>query len=554
MHMLATLRARIVLAFSLCGLCALAGCSNGRGSVAESGEAQQPPPPTSNTFNVRGNVSGLAGSGLVLQLNGANDTEIDGNGAFAFGVGLPNETAYVVTVAQQPANPAQVCTPQQASGTINGAHVTNVSIVCSTQSFAVGGSVSGLRGSGLVLRRNGEEDLSIASNGAFTFETAQASGTTYEITVATQPTNPSQTCTIANATGTVGSGDARSVTVTCATNTYSVGGVVSGLSGGRVVLANSGDTVEIESNGAFAFPTPVASGGNYDVTVRTQPGVPPQTCTVTNGRGTVTTGAVDDIEVSCSISTFSVGGTLSGLAGTGLLLQNNGGDDLQPRADGPFEFAVAVQSGRPYNVTVAAQPTGPAQECTVENGSGVIGAENVKNVRVRCVTTEFMIGGRVRGLAGAGLVLQNNGGDPLPIGANGPFTFGNSLPTGATYAITVAAQPAGPTQECSVANGSGTIGTANVSNVDVSCVTSRFPINVIVTGLEGFNLRVRLGPPETLTIHSNGTYTFPNPIESGRPYNVTIASQPIFPIQDCVVENGQGTVGGGPVNVRVTCS
>jgi hypothetical protein len=553
MSMLATLHARFVLAFSLCGMCVLAGCSNGRGSVVESGEAQQPPPPP-GTFNVRGTVSGLAGSGLVLQLNGANDTEIDGNGAFAFAAGLANDAAYAVTVAQQPANPAQVCTPQQASGTINGAHVTNVSIVCSTQSFAVGGSVSGLNGSGLVLRRNGEEDLPIASNGAFTFETAQASGTTYDVAVAAQPTNPSQTCTVANATGTVGSGDARSVTVTCATNSFAVGGVVSGLSGGRVVLANSGDTVEVESNGAFAFPTPVASGGSYDVTVRTQPGNPPQTCTVANGRGTVTTGDIDNIEVSCSISKFTIGGTISGLAGSGLRLQNNGGDDLQPREDGPFEFAVAVQSGRPYSVTVAAQPTGPVQECTVENASGVVGAENVRNVRIRCVTTEFMVGGRVRGLAGSGLTLLNNGGDALPIGANGPFTFANSLPTGATYTVTVGTQPATPTQECSVANASGTIATADVSNVEVSCVTSRFPINVIVTGLEGFNLRVRLGPPETLTIHSNGTYTFPNPIESGRSYNVTIANQPIFPSQDCVVENGQGTVGGGPVNVNVTCS
>jgi hypothetical protein len=544
-------RVRIATVLALWGCGLLAGCSNGRGSVGESGEVQSPPP--SSAFSVRGTVSGLVGSGLVLQLNGANDIEVRQDGTFTFSASLPAQSPYAVTVAQQPTNPAQICTPQNASGTIDGANVGNVSIVCSTQSFKVGGSVSGLSGSGLTLRRNGEEDLPIAANGVFTFATAQASGSSYEITVAMQPTNPSQTCTIANATGTLGSGDARSVAVTCATNTYAIGGTVRGLSGGAVVLANSRDTVEVQANGAFTFPTRIASGGAYDVTVHTQPGSPPQTCTIANGKGTVGASDVDTIDVSCSISTFTIGGTLSGLVGMGLRLQNNGGDELAPLGDGPFVFATAIESGRPYAVSVAAQPTGPAQECAVENGSGVVGAANVRDVRVRCVTTEFTVGGRVSGLVGTGLTLRNNGADALAIAANGPFTFPTSLRSGAPYSVSVATQPASPTQECTVANGAGTIAAANVANVEVQCQTSRFPISVIVSGLLGFNLRVQLAPQQTLTIHSNGTYTFPTPVESGRPYEVTIQSQPLFPFQTCMATNGQGTVGDGPVNVDITC-
>ena len=45
---------------------------------------------------------------------------------------------------------------------------------------------------------------------------------------------------------------------------------------------------------------------------------------------------------------FTVGGTTSGLAGTGLTLQDNGGDDLALAADGPFTFATPVAGGRPY--------------------------------------------------------------------------------------------------------------------------------------------------------------------------------------------------------------
>lgn len=528
----------------------LAGCSNGRGSV-ETGEAQEPPP-TQTTYAVRGTVEGLSGSGLIVQLNGANDMPISSSGPFAFETQLTNQATYAVTVAQQPANPAQTCTPQNATGQIADADVTDVSIVCSTESFAVGGSVDGLEGRGLILRRNGEEDLPIASNGTFTFATPQASGTTYDVTIAAQPMEPSQTCTIANASGTVGSGDARSVTVTCATDAHTIGGTVAGLEGGIVVLRNSGDLVEVEANGAFTFPTPVASGGTYEVTVETPPATPPQSCSVTNGTGTVVDADITNVEVRCAIREFTIGGTVGGLAGSGLVLQNNGADNLTITQDGSFTFATSVQSGRPYNVTIATQPSGPAQECTVQNPSGVVDVANITNVEVRCVTVEFTVGGTVSGLAGSGLQLQNNGADTVSIASNGTYAFPTSLRSGATYAVTVARQPANPTQECSVSAASGTIGTANVTNANVACVTSRFPVAVQVSGLRGFNLRVR-NNDETLVIHSNGTHPFPTTVESGQPYNVVIVGQPVLPFQTCVATGAQGTVGGEQAVVTIEC-
>ena len=66
---------------------------------------------------------------------------------------------------------------------------------------------------------------------------------------------------------------------------------------------------------------------------------------------------------------------------------------------------------------------------------------DVTNVSVTCVTDEFTIGGSVSGLAGAGLVLLNNGVDNLAIGANGVFTFPATLPDGSSYAVTVLTPP-----------------------------------------------------------------------------------------------------------------
>src|SRR5690349_24604126 len=71
------------------------------------------------------------------------------------------------------------------------------------QQYMVGGSVSGLSGSGLVLQNNGGNDLAVTSNGSFVFSTAVASGSDYAVTAKTQPTNPSQTCVVSAGSGTI---------------------------------------------------------------------------------------------------------------------------------------------------------------------------------------------------------------------------------------------------------------------------------------------------------------------------------------------------------------
>src|SRR5512140_2647698 len=62
---------------------------------------------------------------------------------------------------------------------------------------------------------------------------------------------------------------------------------------------------------------------------------------------------------------FTVSGTVSGLSGTGMVLQDNGGDNLAISANGTFTFAQQIANGASYKVTVLTQPSGPVQTCTV---------------------------------------------------------------------------------------------------------------------------------------------------------------------------------------------
>lgn len=86
--------------------------------------------------------------------------------------------------------------------------------------------------------------------------------------------------------------------------------------------------------------------------------------------------------ISPPVPTYTVGGTASGLTAAGLVLQNNGADDLSVAASGAFTFATALAAGSPYDVTVKTQPAG--QACSVTSGTGSVQAD-VGNVLVECV-------------------------------------------------------------------------------------------------------------------------------------------------------------------------
>jgi len=82
----------------------------------------------------------------------------------------------------------------------------------------------------------------------------------------------------------------------------------------------------------------------------------------------------------------------------------------------------------------------------------------------------YVIGGTVVNLAanGSGLILQDNGGDNLPVNANGNFRFPTALPSGSSFKVTVFAQPSNPAQTCAATNASGTA-TADMTNIKVDC-------------------------------------------------------------------------------------
>jgi hypothetical protein len=253
--------------------------------------------------------------------------------------------------------------------------------------------------------------------------------------------------------------------------TYTIGGTVSGLTGGGTVTlsdASAGNSGAI-GNGAFSLPTALTSGAAYSVSAVGSSG---ETCTVTSGSGTVGSANVTNIAVACTAVvplTYTIGGAVTGLTGSVTLL-DNGANALTLSADGSFSFTTALAAGSAYAVTVSTQPTG--ETCTVSNGSGKVATADVTNVAVACTAAApptYTIGGTVTGLTGS-VTLLDNGANSLTLSADGSFTFTTALAAGSAYAVTVSTQPTGET--CTVSNGSGTVGAADVTNVDVACASS----------------------------------------------------------------------------------
>ena len=85
-----------------------------------------------------------------------------------------------------------------------------------------------------------------------------------------------------------------------------------------------------------------------------------------------------------------INGTISGLTGSGLVLQDNGGDNLAvPAGSTSFSFVTALSNGSSYNVSVLTQPSAPLQMCTVSNGTGITGTA-VNPITITCAGTELV--------------------------------------------------------------------------------------------------------------------------------------------------------------------
>ncbi|MEM7184602.1 MAG: putative Ig domain-containing protein [Spirochaetota bacterium] len=94
----------------------------------------------------------------------------------------------------------------------NGSSTTTDSFYLTVNdTYNIGGTISGLSAS-VILTNNSSDTLSLSSDGSFQFTNTISSGSTYSVSISSQPTN--QTCTVTNGSGTA-SANVTNISVTC---------------------------------------------------------------------------------------------------------------------------------------------------------------------------------------------------------------------------------------------------------------------------------------------------------------------------------------------------
>ena len=471
------------------------------------------------TYTVSGTVSGLAnGETITLTLTTEGATletkEVTGDGdatddIFIF---IDSDIAVGSTFAVTTTSPAgKTCTVAPAGEqTMGDANVDDVAVTC-VVAYSVSGAVSGLSDGetvtltlfptgGIVETKdvNGDTDETAADN--FAFETRLAVGSTFAVTT-TSPAGKACTVGLAGEQR-MGDSDVTDVTVTCIP-THSVSGAVSGLANGETItltLFSTGgvsETKDITGDGDestddnFAFDTAIAKDATYTVTTTSPAG---KTCTVAPaGEQTMGDADVTDVAVTCVLTTYSLSGSVNGAADnsqiTITLLHADSNTlnpfniaiiDVNPNANGTFSFD--VPENKYYLMTVASATAN--EVCIINNREfeGPITADRV-TFTITCTIAAadtYSVGGTISGLANGEIVILSFSplGDRVDrrviiADTDGTtadnFTFNRKLANGATYFVTITAQPAG--KICSVANaGRQTMGGADVTNVTVTCV------------------------------------------------------------------------------------
>ncbi len=132
-----------------------------------------------------------------------------------------------------------------------------------------------------------------------------------------------------------------------------------------------------------------------------------------SGTSQTVTVAISLSSQTTATPTYAVGGTIAGLVGTDLVLQNSGGDDITTSANGAFTFDTSLEEGTAYDVTVATQPS--TGSCIINNSNGTMSTVDVTDVSVIC-----LMGGAVQGTSlamnsadAAVTTLAGNGGSAI---------------------------------------------------------------------------------------------------------------------------------------------
>lgn len=399
---------KILYCFVIALFITLSSCGGGGGGGGNG---------TATSFSIGGTVSGLDnGKQVVLSDNGTGALDISQNGSFQFAQKVALNGSYAVTVATQP--PGETCVVLNGSDSDVSANITNVKVICSNKTVAIGGVVSGLEAgvSVMLTLSTNNNSITVSQNSNFTFPSVIPMYSLYNVTA--KSSSNAEICSVTNNSG-IAVSNIANIKVICSAQTLTVSGNVSGLPlGAKVILSNAdGDNQPIplnitsKTNNPFNFLIPYA--GSYSINV-TAPNK--YNCSVNPNNVKDIQANVTNVQIICSIKTFKVTGIVNNLADNHyIILKDNSSAKKYDQSikffGGETNFTFKVPDGGSYDIKVK---FADGYTCSVIKGSGDNIKSDVSNVVVNCIQQYFSLysfqGGTVDGEnPNGGLILANDG-------------------------------------------------------------------------------------------------------------------------------------------------
>ena len=166
-------------------------------------------------------------------------------------------------------------------------------------------------------------------------------------------------------------------------------------------------------------------------------------------------------------ASYDVSGTVSNLNNNGLILANSGEELPIAAGQTSFTFKKRIDYGTDYNITFKQQPA--HMTCSISGGSGSAGHYIIISAAVSCSQNSYSVSGTISGLTVDGLVLINGNVTTIVAKDVKTFTLNGAVADGTTYGVGVSTQPKGLLCVVQPGTGAGTMGSANVTTVQIAC-------------------------------------------------------------------------------------
>ncbi|TGL39822.1 beta strand repeat-containing protein [Leptospira perdikensis] len=285
----------------------------------------------SGPYHISVTVSGLLGSGLVVDLNAGTETKtINTDGSYQFTTTLTTGSNFNVTISTQPTLPVQTCSVSGGMGVVGFGDINSIIVNCDPLRYTVGGTITGLDGiTGLVLTNSVDgSTLSVAvASGSFAFTQTYLDATTYNVSVTTQPNHPVQNCVTTNGSGTIAGTNITNITIACTSIAFPIEITAVGIASGTLSIRNNNsELLTISTNGLHRFPTNIITNNTYSLQIISTPAN--HQCILSASGGTVTG------TISVIANCFSV-----------LAMNPSNGGVLQPTENLRLQFSDEINAG-----------------------------------------------------------------------------------------------------------------------------------------------------------------------------------------------------------------